>query len=561
MTGWEAVLEDRPQAREKGAHAPSLPAAAMARTSHYAVAAVEAECREVRATSGGSRNARLNRAAFSLGQIVASRAIDRGSVVRELRAAALDAGLGSAEIDATIASGMAAGAEEPRAIPPPRARTTGASAEEPPPDPYADAADVPPDGTDGGEQTRDPSTGPRHSATVADVLDEWSMHGPLIHEPTAIARLDELTGGGPVYGSRWYVAGAPDAGKTALVVQIAHVYALRGVAVGLLAVDEEAGDLVTRLAQRVGYGRGVLEARSLTTIDGVRHELRDLPIRLYDATWTIESAASDLALYAQGRATADPAAHPHGPRATLAIDSLQTVTCGAETTAGSERGLSTAEAVTARVHAIRAVATRYRLIALCTSEMGRGAYAQRNPDDRTATLAAAKWSGAVEYSARVLLGLRSVAGEADLLEIDVAKNKHGPSGELVHLRIDRRCQALTEVSYEPPPPAHADVQRAGRKTAELVRAAAHLAVVLAGRPGIVTRDMPPAARAEAGSMSEATARAALARLGEAVVKVPGSRGARHLYLDGRRVSADVLALVSATHRGTVEAARPPSESA
>ncbi len=61
---------------------------------------------------------------------------------------------------------------------------------------------------------------------------------------------DELTAGGPVYGTRWYVVGAPDAGKTALLIRIAHDYFWRGVAVGLLAVDEDPTDIVTRFAQR-----------------------------------------------------------------------------------------------------------------------------------------------------------------------------------------------------------------------------------------------------------------------------------------------------------------------
>jgi predicted ATP-dependent serine protease len=96
---------------------------------------------------------------------------------------------------------------------------------------------------------------------ICVVLDTWGTEGPLIHEPTGFAKLDEATGGGPVYGTRWVVVGAPDAGKTALLVQIGHEYAKRGIHVGFLAVDEEAGDLVTRLAQRVGFSRQDCERR------------------------------------------------------------------------------------------------------------------------------------------------------------------------------------------------------------------------------------------------------------------------------------------------------------
>src|SRR5690606_3838430 len=123
------------------------------------------------------------------------------------------------------------------------------------------------------------------------------------------------------------------------------------------------------------------------------------------------------------------------------------------------RELSEVAAVTARVRAIRVVASAHRLIALATSEMGRGAYRSGDPDQQTSTMASAKWSGAVEYSARVLLGLRSVAGETDLVELDLAKNKHGPRDRHVYLRIDRNAQALWEVAYEPPTPEERSAKR------------------------------------------------------------------------------------------------------
>lgn len=376
-----------------------------------------------------------------------------------------------------------------------------------------------------------PSGSVRLSSTVISVLNEWSADGPLIHEPTGIARLDELTDGGPVYGSRWYLAGAPDAGKTAFLIQLAHIYALRGLAVGLLAVDEEAGDLVTRLAQRVGYGRGILEARGPETLAGVRREIGDLPIRIYDGSWTIEGAAADLATFARERAAADPEAHPNGPRAMLGIDSLQTVTCDAELSsqATGGHGMSTTEAVTARVQAIRAAATRHRLIPLTTSEMGRGAYRTSDPAERTSTMAAGKWSGAIEYSARVLLGLRSVAGETDLIEIDVAKNKHGPSGEFFYLRIDRRSQMLTESAYEPEP----DDRGATRDSAARERVssdAVAVARILAAHPGLGLRELRGAIRAATGAGVERVG-AALAFLGDAVVRGTGAKGARPMTLD------------------------------
>lgn len=280
-----------------------------------------------------------------------------------------------------------------------------------------------------------PEDGP---GSIGNVLASWSAHGPLIHEPTGFASIDEATGGGPCYGSRWYISGAPDSCKTALIVQIAHTYAERGIAVGILAVDEEASDIVTRLAQRVGFSRNQCETRAPEDVAAIADLLDDLPIRLYDATWTIERAAKDVASFAKSK----------GTRACLCIDSTQTVRCDAELRA--EREMSTPAAIEARVHAIRAVATEHQLIALATSEMSRAAYRSKNTRENVDPMAGSKWSGAIEYSARVLVAMRSVPEQASLIEVEIAKNKHGARREPIYLAMNRAEQTLHETSYTPP---------------------------------------------------------------------------------------------------------------
>lgn len=374
----------------------------------------------------------------------------------------------------------------------------------------ADAPDEPP-------HVPENKTPERIPDVIATVLDEWGTSGPLVHEPTGIARLDELTGGGPVYGTRWVITGQPDAGKTALMLQIGHVYALRNISVGLMAVDEEAGDIVTRLAQRIGYARQHCELRDPLVLADMRVGLGGLPMYFYAATWTIENAAADLA----SRASAT------GSRAMLGVDSLQTVHCSAESIA--QREMSEVSAVTARMHAIRNVATRYKLIAIATSEMGRSAYRSNDPTQQSTTLASAKWSGAVEYSARVLIGLRSVAGETDLIELELAKNKHGPRDEKLHLRIDRRSQTLTGTAYEPPP----EESRRGRDDAakdQVVQDAAAVAAVLLRRPGIGVRDLRGAVKAETG-MGIERLEAAKALLGDALIRGEGPNNSVPLTLD------------------------------
>ena len=80
----------------------------------WAAAALAAEAESVKTATEGTRNHRLNRAAFALGQLVAAGYLDPDDVVATLTEAALTAGLTAAETRATIASGLRAGTARPR---------------------------------------------------------------------------------------------------------------------------------------------------------------------------------------------------------------------------------------------------------------------------------------------------------------------------------------------------------------------------------------------------------------------------------------------------------------
>ncbi|MES1186326.1 MAG: DnaB-like helicase C-terminal domain-containing protein [Myxococcales bacterium] len=378
----------------------------------------------------------------------------------------------------------------------------------------------------------------RHGGTtIGQVLDDWLHDGPLVHEPTGIPALDELTGGGPVYGTRWYLAGAPDAGKTALLVQIVHAALLRGVAVGLLAVDEDPDDIVTRFAQRRGHSRKNCEIRDPAVVAQMRETLGKLPLRIYDATWTIEAAAAELAAFAKARADEDPESHPRGPRAMLAIDSLQTVRCAVDVQAEeARRELPEVSAVTARARAIRSVATKFRLIAIATSEQGRGSYRSNDPGQQTSALASAKWSGAVEYSARVLVALRPVPGQPDLVELEIAKNKHGPRDRKFHLKIDRASQTLIPVAFDSPEVARPDRDLLAKGAVAID--AAKVARVLERHPGIGVRDLRGAVKAAWG-FGQGRVDAARALLGSAVNEGSGARNAKPLSLKPELVPPEV----------------------
>ena len=85
--------------------------------SPYVTAAVANECDAVAATPEGQRNGRLNQAAFALGQLAGGGSLPEHDATSALLEAARQCGLSDREAGATIRSGLAAGAGEPRAIP------------------------------------------------------------------------------------------------------------------------------------------------------------------------------------------------------------------------------------------------------------------------------------------------------------------------------------------------------------------------------------------------------------------------------------------------------------
>jgi hypothetical protein len=83
----------------------------------YAETALQREAEEVRAAPEGARNHALNKAAFSLGQLVAGGELAEGTVISVLEDAARAAGLGEKEIGPTIRSGLSKGGLNPRTVP------------------------------------------------------------------------------------------------------------------------------------------------------------------------------------------------------------------------------------------------------------------------------------------------------------------------------------------------------------------------------------------------------------------------------------------------------------
>jgi len=110
LPAWIAgLLRDQPEAGGR-----SAPRDGARSTATYALAALRDETRMVAAARPGTRNATLNRAAFSLGQLAAAGLLAPAAVASALADAAVRAGLPAGEASRTIRSGLAAGARRPR---------------------------------------------------------------------------------------------------------------------------------------------------------------------------------------------------------------------------------------------------------------------------------------------------------------------------------------------------------------------------------------------------------------------------------------------------------------
>lgn len=113
---WVDFLKERPRPEVERKPSPAIIAT---ESSAYGRKALETECHAVASEPQGSRNARLNQAAFASGQLVAGGELDEQDAIRSLQHAAAACGLDESEADKTISSGMRAGVQEPRQAPAP----------------------------------------------------------------------------------------------------------------------------------------------------------------------------------------------------------------------------------------------------------------------------------------------------------------------------------------------------------------------------------------------------------------------------------------------------------
>lgn len=112
--GWPVAHEPRPIPRRD--HTVPAAPAGDPEAARYAERALDRECLDVATSPEGTRNHNLNRAAFSIGQLVAAGHLDTQFAIDRLRGAAAESGLPLPEIDATLPRSLSDGGQHPRDV-------------------------------------------------------------------------------------------------------------------------------------------------------------------------------------------------------------------------------------------------------------------------------------------------------------------------------------------------------------------------------------------------------------------------------------------------------------
>jgi RecA/RadA recombinase len=252
---------------------------------------------------------------------------------------------------------------------------------------------------------------------------------------TGLPTLDAATRGGISARKLVVVGGAPGAGKTALLVKLAFYWLSKGVAVGILASDEDADGLLTRLGQLSGIPRDALECGAPAACRQLSDWCSRVPLLLVDGDEdgsSVESLSAELRVLAAGR--------PSG----MLVDSIQT----ARTVAQVPSGTDARARVDAVVRALKCASKVDGHVVVASSELARAAYRSRDAAEQTNALAAFKESGAIEYGVSLAVVLSSRQGTSEIVDAAVVKNRLGPGKPEFVLRLDHDRADVQETSME-----------------------------------------------------------------------------------------------------------------
>lgn len=243
--------------------------------------------------------------------------------------------------------------------------------------------------------------------TPAERARSLGTHGARL--PTGFPTLDNAMRGGFMPARLNVIGGAPGAGKTSFIVQLAREYERKGHPVAILAADEEANALLVRWGQQDGLSRDALEMGDETALSRLATSLDDSGLMLVDADEeraTVNDVVEELARRSSQKT------------GVLLVDSVQKAR-----TRDPGQDTNARDKIDTTVAVLSAAAKQHRFLVIATSEVTRSSYAgyQRSVED----LAAFKESGGIEYAASVALVIRCSPRAENLFEVTVPKNRHG----------------------------------------------------------------------------------------------------------------------------------------
>lgn len=255
---------------------------------------------------------------------------------------------------------------------------------------------------------------------------------PLL--PSGITTLDGMLAGGLRAEMLAIIAGAPGAGKTSWIVDLVSRWAAGGIPVLFVALDEAADSILVR----VGQARCGLHRRDL---DGTNGAVAARESAEVVAAWCEAHPGFELVDPAMEDVSIDSSIDEWAERTercgVIVVDSIQAAAFAFDAD-GEDGADGTRGRVDAVLSSLRYAASSGHLV-IGVSEVARTFYRSRNPREQSDPLAAAKESGRIEYSADLLLVLRSVEGRDDLVDATVAKNRRGKRGTFALTRDEERC--------------------------------------------------------------------------------------------------------------------------
>lgn len=281
---------------------------------------------------------------------------------------------------------------------------------------------------------RNVKTGPGPKwKTPAERARSLGLRG--IRLPTPFETFNKATRGGPLTGRVVVVGGAPGAGKTTMLLQIARHYALQGHHVCVLAADEEADGLAIRWGQQEGLSRDDLEAGQEQAREWLAARFEALESFFLIDQDEHDDLTLDFVAEKLGELT-----KATGRPGVLIADSIQTLrAAGTEEAADNER-----RRIDIVMKAAKKAAKVHGHLVMLTSEMARGFYRSKDAQQRTDALAAFKESGSIEYGVGTALALVSVPETKDLVDVIMAKNRLGEKLDF-RIELDRARAKFDEV--------------------------------------------------------------------------------------------------------------------